>query len=159
MLECPSTLQVPEYPSALSAWVSQVLECPNLQVPLVPECSSTFREPECPSTFWMPLECPWGERGGGGGARGLRLPLECSLSVQFPFECSLSKRVWRKTRKKFAETQIFNYFITSYKTDREPTATSSSISFIYKKLLQTLGKSNCHVKEFFLVKFFIGAFR
>ena len=53
-------------------------------------------------------------------------------------------------------TRIF--IITLNKTNREPTATSSNISFIYKKLLQTFRKSICLVKEFFLVNSSVGVF-
>ena len=62
------------------------------------------------------------------------------------------KQIWSPE----AVTRIFNY---SNKTNRKPTATSSNISFIYKKLLQTFRKNICLVKEFFLVNSIIGIFQ
>ena len=65
------------------------------------------------------------------------------------------KQIWLPE----AVTRIFNYswryisILTSNKTNRESTATWSSISFIYKNLLQTFRNSICLVKEFFLVFF------
>ena len=44
------------------------------------------------------------------------------------------------------------------KTNLQPTATSSNISFIYKTFLQTFRKSICFVKEVFLVNSFTGVF-
>ena len=52
--------------------------------------------------------------------------------------------------------KIYKY--STFKTSREPTATSSNISFVYKKLLQAFRKNICLVKDFFLVNSFIGAF-
>ena len=48
--------------------------------------------------------------------------------------------------------------ITSNKSYRQATATSSNISFIYIKLPQTFWKSICLVKGFFLVNYFLGVF-
>ena len=48
--------------------------------------------------------------------------------------------------------------LDSNKTNRGPAATSSNISFIYKKLMQAFWKSLCLVKEFFFVNFFKGVF-
>ena len=52
----------------------------------------------------------------------------------------------------------FKYYKQN-KTNREPTATSSNICFIYKNLLLTSLKSICLAKELFLVNFVIGVFR
>ena len=70
------------------------------------------------------------------------------------------KQIWLPE----AVTRIFNYswryisILTSNKTNRVPTATSSNISFVYKTLLQTFRKSISLVKEFFLLNPFICVF-
>ena len=80
----PSTLQVFQCPSALTAWVPKfsssapvpyVLDCPSFEVPWVPECPSVLPVPTClkyssEKVPWV-LNCPWSALG---------VLLECPLS-------------------------------------------------------------------------------
>ena len=90
--------------------------------------------------------------------------LFCYSILVFAILTIKKKEIWLPE----TSTQIFIYseryisVIISNKTNGEPsttillTAATANISFIYKRLLQTFGKSICLVKEFFLVKSFVG---